>query len=94
MESSATINPYVRIQRTGLDIEVRHHTSTYEIRLVNGGQIIAHKSAPRTRTISLAHAVLKAKNGRWGPTSGFCKALEILADFAEAFVSNKTASTN
>ena len=92
MESLATINPYVRIQRTGLDIEVRHHTSTYEIRLINGAQIIAHKSAPRTRTISLAHAVLKAKHGRWGPTSGFCKALEILADVAEELVSSKPTS--
>ena len=89
METSASLNPYLRVQQAGLDIEVRHHTRTYDIRLVNGAQIIAHKSAPRTRTISLAQAVLKAKNGRWGPTSGFCKALVALADVAESFASNK-----
>ena len=84
-----TFNPWLRAVLAGMAFEISLNGNRYDIRLVDGEQLVARKSAPRATSLTLIQAIDKARNGRWGPSSAFYQALEALADVAEAYAATQ-----
>jgi hypothetical protein len=79
---------FQRIKAAGCEIEVKQRPKTYLVHLLKGERIVASGEAPRNASINVVEALVKARNGRWGPTSGMGQLLEGFADIAEALNKN------
>ncbi len=78
------VSSYRRIIAAGHDIIVTHQRHAYRLKLMLGEEVVAHVDCSRTGNLSAAGALEKAKLNTFGPTSGFFKAMQQLADIAEA----------
>lgn len=80
-----------RIVAAGHDIEIKQRPKTYLVHLLEDARIVASGEAPRNASINVVEALVKARNGRWGPTSGMGRLLDGFADIAEARAAKKNA---
>ena len=83
---------FERIAAAGFDIEIKQRPQTYLVHLMEGERIVASGEAPRNASINVVEALVKARNGRWGATSGMGRLLAAFADIAEARAANKNAT--
>lgn len=88
MSSTTTTTPYVssyrRIIAAGHDLRVTHQRHAYRLKLMKGEEVVAFVDCSRTGNLSALGALEKARLNTFGPTSGFFKSLQQLADIAEA----------
>ncbi|GAC1422607.1 MAG: hypothetical protein NVSMB6_24040 [Burkholderiaceae bacterium] len=84
MTPTPLISAYRRIQAAGFEVKVSQQRNAYRLKLMNGEEVLAHVDCSRTGNLSVAGALHKAAMNTFGPTSGFYRAMQQLADIAES----------
>jgi hypothetical protein len=79
-----SVPAYRRIVDAGHTINIQHRRHSYRIQLVQGAEVVASVECSRTGNLSRAGALEKAKMDAFGPSSSVYKALQQLAEIAEA----------
>jgi hypothetical protein len=78
------VSAYRRIVAAGYDVKISHYRGALRIKLMRSAEVAALADCPRNGNLSVQAILEKAKLNTFGPTSGVYKALQQLADIAEA----------
>jgi hypothetical protein len=87
------LNPAVQLELWGFDFEIKFgQGSSYELSLLRDHQIIARVSAPRSGgPMTIAEVRRRARDGRFGATSGVHQSLELFVTLAERVLATEAA---
>ncbi len=87
------LNPALQLRLLGFDFDIKFgEGSSYELSLLRDLQIVARVSAPRSGgPMAIADVRQRARDGRFGETSGVHQSLELLVTLAERVLATEAA---